>query len=136
MSLCYSPKETTLKKKFGNLPVSYVRINADSEEELSMFEQACKRFHFNLSDSETDEEKQSQQQLKTKKSVPVKMKNLQILAEASEAVSPIQSQSPGVLVSPLRSVRKRSNSSLKKQPQPPQIVEEEEDLGMESQQFF
>lgn len=50
ISLSYSPKATTLQKKFGNLPVKYLRTKLENEEELQIFEKALKRFRFNIED--------------------------------------------------------------------------------------
>lgn len=54
VSLSYSPKTTTLKKKFGNLPLKYIRMNIESESEISLFEKAVKRYTFDI-DSDDEE---------------------------------------------------------------------------------
>lgn len=46
--LAYTPKTETLKAKFGNLPINYVRLATETEEELESFALATKRFDFNL----------------------------------------------------------------------------------------
>lgn len=47
ISSSYSPKEQTLKKKFGNLPIKYVRMHIESEEELMILDKAMRLFTFN-----------------------------------------------------------------------------------------
>ncbi|VEN64478.1 unnamed protein product [Callosobruchus maculatus] len=34
ISLSYSPREVTLKRKFGNLPVHYMRVRSDKDDDL------------------------------------------------------------------------------------------------------
>ncbi|KAK9694276.1 hypothetical protein QE152_g33634 [Popillia japonica] len=48
MSLTYTAKGETLAKKFENLPVDYVRLALESSEEISLFEEALRRFNFNF----------------------------------------------------------------------------------------
>lgn len=48
INLSYSPKKETLERKFGNLPIEYVRSFLDTPEEVEVFEKACKRFKFSL----------------------------------------------------------------------------------------
>ncbi|CAG9765797.1 unnamed protein product [Ceutorhynchus assimilis] len=50
--LCYSPKDTTLKKKFGALPIEYMRTRLENDEELKLFDKALKKFKFNLDENE------------------------------------------------------------------------------------
>jgi hypothetical protein len=38
ISLSYSPKEKTLKKKFRNIPVKYMRSKLESDEEFKELE--------------------------------------------------------------------------------------------------
>lgn len=52
VKLSYSPKATTLKNKFGNLPVKYCRINLVDEEELYLFESAMREYSFDLIDED------------------------------------------------------------------------------------
>lgn len=47
IKLGYSPKDSTLKRKFGNLPVKYCRLNVDNEQELVLFEKALRQYTFN-----------------------------------------------------------------------------------------
>lgn len=55
VALTYTPKNTTLQKKFGNLPVRYARLKIDNEIELSMLEKAWHAYKFNLTDEEEGE---------------------------------------------------------------------------------
>ncbi|CAH1383414.1 unnamed protein product [Tenebrio molitor] len=55
ISLSYSPKGLTLKKKFGNLPVRYMRTKLDNEDEFKMLEKVVKRYKFNLVDEDLEE---------------------------------------------------------------------------------
>ncbi|KAK9744512.1 hypothetical protein QE152_g7663 [Popillia japonica] len=50
VSLTYSPKGETLTKKFGNLPIEYVRLALETTEEINLFEEGLKRFKFQLRD--------------------------------------------------------------------------------------
>lgn len=52
IKLSYSPKATTLRNKFGNLPVKYCRINLVDEEELYLFESAMREYSFDLIDED------------------------------------------------------------------------------------
>ncbi|KAL1489916.1 hypothetical protein ABEB36_013842 [Hypothenemus hampei] len=48
ISLSYKPKDSTLLKKMGNLPVKYTRIQVHSEEELGLLEKAVQKYNFNI----------------------------------------------------------------------------------------
>ncbi|KAJ8926364.1 hypothetical protein NQ314_021277 [Rhamnusium bicolor] len=50
IALTYSPKSSTLLRKFGNLPIKYIRTKLETDEELMVFEKAIKRYHFDLND--------------------------------------------------------------------------------------
>ncbi|XP_030757704.1 uncharacterized protein LOC115883481 [Sitophilus oryzae] len=52
VALTYTPKNTTLQKKIGNLPVRYARLKIDDEMELKMLEKAWHDYKFNLTDEE------------------------------------------------------------------------------------
>lgn len=52
ISLSYSPRSTTLKRKFGNLPIRYMRAKLEKEEDFRVLEKVVKRFQFNLLDDE------------------------------------------------------------------------------------
>ncbi|CAG9772053.1 unnamed protein product [Ceutorhynchus assimilis] len=60
VNLTYSPRAATLKRKFGNLPVRYMRTRIDSEEEFKLLEQVVKKFKFNLLDENLEEGSSSQ----------------------------------------------------------------------------
>nr|CAI5819404.1 unnamed protein product [Callosobruchus analis] len=45
ISVSHSPRTATLKRKFGNLPVRYMRID---KKHFKMFEQVVRRHNFNL----------------------------------------------------------------------------------------
>nr|CAH7765089.1 unnamed protein product [Callosobruchus chinensis] len=45
ISLSYSPRTATLKRKFGNLPVRYMRVRIEKDEDLKSLD-VC-RYHFN-----------------------------------------------------------------------------------------
>lgn len=53
LNLYYSPKDVTLRKKIGNLPLKYIRMKIDNEEDLVIFEKAVKNYNFNLGDEGT-----------------------------------------------------------------------------------
>ncbi|XP_028141801.1 uncharacterized protein LOC114335716 [Diabrotica virgifera virgifera] len=64
--LTYTPNSKHLKRKFGNLPIRYMRTKIQSEEEFQKVEEAVKRYRFNLIDDEYEEfEKQQQIQTNT-----------------------------------------------------------------------
>lgn len=48
VSLLYSPKYQTLKNKFGNLSLTYLRMNIDNDMELVLFEKALEKYIFNI----------------------------------------------------------------------------------------
>lgn len=50
--LTYSPRAITLQKKFGNLPIKYIRAHVENESEMKLFERAVKLYHFDLSEEE------------------------------------------------------------------------------------
>lgn len=47
VSLTYTPKTESLSKKFGNLPIDYIRLGLDTPHELDLFEEAMRKFCFN-----------------------------------------------------------------------------------------
>lgn len=53
--LSYSPKNTTLKRKFGNLPIKYVRTKLATDEEIEMLGEVTSRYTFNIDDEEDNE---------------------------------------------------------------------------------
>ncbi|KAL1487728.1 hypothetical protein ABEB36_015634 [Hypothenemus hampei] len=61
ISLSYTPKDSTLLKKMGNLPVKYTRIQVHSEEELELLEKAFQKYNFNIiNDDEIIEKRKTQ----------------------------------------------------------------------------
>lgn len=58
IKLGYTPKKKTLKNKFGNLPIKYMKTVIDSREEFNLLEKACQMYEFNKvdEDEETDVE--------------------------------------------------------------------------------
>ncbi|XP_050517955.1 uncharacterized protein LOC126892466 [Diabrotica virgifera virgifera] len=48
IDLVYTPKSTTLSRKFGNLPVKYIRMQINDSNEIGLFEKAMKRYYFDL----------------------------------------------------------------------------------------
>ncbi|XP_028151219.1 uncharacterized protein LOC114344589 [Diabrotica virgifera virgifera] len=62
--LSYTPNSKHLKRKFGNLPIRYMRTKIQSEEEFQKVEEAVKGYRFNLLDDEY-EEFEKQQQIQT-----------------------------------------------------------------------
>lgn len=52
--LSYSPRTITLKRKFGNLPVRYMRTKLDNTEEFKILEKVLRRYKFDLLDEEED----------------------------------------------------------------------------------
>ncbi|CAG9760486.1 unnamed protein product [Ceutorhynchus assimilis] len=53
--LTYSPKAITLKRKFGNLPLRYMRTKINNEKDFKILEKVVKRYRFNLLDEEPDD---------------------------------------------------------------------------------
>ncbi|XP_050517900.1 uncharacterized protein LOC126892414 [Diabrotica virgifera virgifera] len=62
--LSYTPNSKHLKRKFGNLPIRYMRTKIQSEGEFQKVEGAVKRYRFNQIDDEY-EEFEKQQQIQT-----------------------------------------------------------------------
>ena len=54
ISLSYSPRAATLKRKFGNLPVRYMRAKIESNEDFKILEKVVKRYKYNLLDEEDE----------------------------------------------------------------------------------
>lgn len=107
ISLNYSPKEKTLKKKFGNLPVTYIRAVIDNEEELGIFEKCVKRWNFDLSDSDTPDEL-----VEAPKSLRVIRRNpLLTLAAAAETVKNTEGSMSSSLHSPKIGVSKKESEA-------------------------
>lgn len=50
VKLSYSPKDETLRRKFGDLPLKYIRTSVDTEEEFDLLEKAIKRYNFDISE--------------------------------------------------------------------------------------
>lgn len=46
--LSYTPAAKTLKQKFGTLPVRYMRVQIENEEEFKILENVVRRYKFNL----------------------------------------------------------------------------------------
>ncbi|VEN36088.1 unnamed protein product [Callosobruchus maculatus] len=55
ISLSYSPRGTTLKRKFGNLPVRYMRVKIDKDDDFKILERVVRRYHFNLLDEQIED---------------------------------------------------------------------------------
>nr|CAI5864052.1 unnamed protein product [Callosobruchus analis] len=55
ISLSYSPRTATLRRKFGNLPVRYMRVRIDKEQDFKILEKVVRRYHFNLLDEQVDD---------------------------------------------------------------------------------
>ncbi|XP_030751646.1 uncharacterized protein LOC115879123 [Sitophilus oryzae] len=62
--LTYTPRHQNLKKKFGDLPIQYIRTKMfDKEKDLKLFETALIIFNFKIRlDEEEEKEFQQQQQ--------------------------------------------------------------------------
>nr|CAI5860753.1 unnamed protein product [Callosobruchus analis] len=55
ISLSYSPRAATLKRKFGNLPVRYMRVKIDKEQDFKILEKVVRRYRFNLLDEQVED---------------------------------------------------------------------------------
>ncbi|XP_071055720.1 uncharacterized protein [Onthophagus taurus] len=49
IALLYTPKNETLKRKFGNLPVQYMRLGVENETEVQMLASVMHKYVFDLS---------------------------------------------------------------------------------------
>ncbi|XP_071056368.1 uncharacterized protein [Onthophagus taurus] len=49
IALMYTPKNETLKRKFGNLPVQYMRLGVENETEVQMLASVMHKYVFDLS---------------------------------------------------------------------------------------
>lgn len=56
INLTYSPKLETLRRKFGNLPIYYIRTKIDDECDLRIMEMVVRKYKFNLIDDEVTDE--------------------------------------------------------------------------------
>lgn len=84
IQLHYCPKDATLRRKFGDLPLKYVRMKVTNEDDLILFEKVVKRYNFDLSDdAHVDDGKKETDE---KKKLPIKHKKLHYL-EASTSSS-------------------------------------------------
>lgn len=61
VSPTYCPKNTTMRRKLGNLPVEYRRENVDGEGELALFEKLEKKFKYNLRKEDAEKEEGEEQ---------------------------------------------------------------------------
>lgn len=55
VSLTYCPRKDRLEKKFGNLPVKYVRTKLENQHEFKLFEKALNKYAFNLEQPQVEE---------------------------------------------------------------------------------
>ncbi|XP_030757744.1 uncharacterized protein LOC115883515 [Sitophilus oryzae] len=67
ISLTYTPRATTLKKKFGNLPIRYMRTRVQNTEDIKILEKVVKRYKFNLIDEDREDTEQRQQIIQKRK---------------------------------------------------------------------
>lgn len=82
--LSYSPRTTTLIRKFGNLPVQYFRAKLENDEQILLFERAVKKYSFNL---EEDIELIEEQLSKRKKIKSADLKQLPAPSTSSPPLS-------------------------------------------------
>ncbi|KAL1488200.1 hypothetical protein ABEB36_015157 [Hypothenemus hampei] len=73
ISLSYTPKDSTLLKKMGNLPVKYTRIQVHSEEELGLLEKAVQKYNFNIINDDEIIEKRALEIEKPKQKSDIKI---------------------------------------------------------------
>lgn len=89
--LTYTPKKSTLVRKFGNLPVDYVRTKLETEEELKIYDMALRQFEFNKDDDDDDDD------------LPLELKELQTMKRKRICMKETSStpvQSPQAPLSP------------------------------------
>nr|CAH7768791.1 unnamed protein product [Callosobruchus chinensis] len=55
ISLTYSPRTPTLKRKLGNLPVRYMKVRIDKDEDFKILERVVRRYRFNLLDEQVED---------------------------------------------------------------------------------
>ncbi|CAH2015842.1 unnamed protein product [Acanthoscelides obtectus] len=55
VKLTYSPKAATLKRKFGLLPIKYLRTKLDKNAEFQVLERIVKKYRFNLLDEQLED---------------------------------------------------------------------------------
>lgn len=85
--LAYSPKTTTLQKKFGDLPIDYIRMKLDNMEEMKSFNKIMKKYKFNLNDDEDSEPRQSKFTKfdpSASSSAPIKRKKKNVIEDDEE----------------------------------------------------
>jgi hypothetical protein len=67
IALTYSPRGSTLKRKFGNLPVRYLRTKLEKEEEFKILEKVVRKYKFNLLEEQLDDVRNETTRLETGK---------------------------------------------------------------------
>ncbi|CAH1986907.1 unnamed protein product [Acanthoscelides obtectus] len=55
VKLTYSPRAATLKRKFGLLPIKYLRTKLDKDAEFQVLERIVKKYRFNLLDEQLED---------------------------------------------------------------------------------
>ncbi|KAL1489225.1 hypothetical protein ABEB36_014158 [Hypothenemus hampei] len=124
ISLSYTPKDSTLLKKMGNLPVKYTRIKVHSEEELGLLEKAVQKYNFNIINDDEIIEKRALEIEKPKQKSDIKI--LQDITLPSSSVS-----TPKTLPmepNPMKRRKKTQASST--------LVDLDDILFQDSQKFF
>ncbi|KAL1516214.1 hypothetical protein ABEB36_000133 [Hypothenemus hampei] len=124
ISLSYTPKDSTLLKKMGNLPVKYTRIQVHSEEELGLLEKAVQKYNFNIINDDEIVEKRALEIEKPKQKSDIKI--LQDITLPSSSVS-----TPKTLPmepNPMKRRKKTQASST--------LVDLDDILFQDSQKFF
>ncbi|KAL1487595.1 hypothetical protein ABEB36_015726 [Hypothenemus hampei] len=124
ISLSYTPKDSTLLKKMGNLPVKYTRIQVHSVEELGLLEKAVQKYNFNIINDDEIVERRALEIEKPKQKSDIKI--LQDITLPSSSVS-----TPKTLPmepNPMKRRKKTQASST--------LVDLDDILFQDSQKFF
>lgn len=134
VKLSYSPKATTLKNKFGNLPIKYCRINLVDEEELYLFESAMREYSFDLIDEEeaNEETRKHRKRQYNMLTSSEKDEDLLLLEDARDRPS----TSRGILESPPTTPKVVKNKKSKKNEQLVELDDDDDSLNLESQPFL
>ncbi|KAL1488992.1 hypothetical protein ABEB36_014771 [Hypothenemus hampei] len=125
ISLSYTPKDSTLLKKMGNLPVKYTRIQVHSEEELGLLEKAVQKYNFNIINDDEIIEKRALEIEKPKQKSDIKILQDITLPSSSSVSTP---KTLPMEPNPMKRRKKTQASST--------LVDLNDILFQDSQNFF
>ncbi|KAL1488789.1 hypothetical protein ABEB36_014587 [Hypothenemus hampei] len=127
ISLSYTPKDSTLLKKMGNLPVKYTRIQVHSEE-LGLLEKAVQKYNFSIINDDEIIEKRALEIENPKQKSDIKILQDITLPSSSSSSSVSTPKTLPMEPSPMKRRKKTQASST--------LVDLDDILFQDSQIFF